>query len=506
MRLIKIGRSPANDIVINSDFVGSHHADITILDSGEILIEDKGSKNGTFVGPDKKRIKPGEEVQIRRGDLVKIADVDLPWAKVPTLTRNTNYKQLQNIGSNFRNDIVVNDSSVSRYHATVKKDQSNKVFIEDNGSTNGTEVNGVKIRPHQAVRIKRGDNVVVGTQNITPQLAPMFPKSKAWIPYTFGAACLAAAIVFLVLFLVKNHQAGVMPKDAVAHVSHMYHYKISPKNNPYDLPLTFEEEEPSVIQGTAFFIDDNGRMGTCMHVVEPWREEFNPEKIKELRKDWQNYLSSKLPRQVTSLEELHQLLSSPIGDYISKKGNSLAEVNAMLNTIFTSDLNIEGVTDELLVAYPGRMYSSARELDPASIVAKSDNPNADVAIIQLNTKQTPAKAAKVHFDLNKSYKKNPEVKETFTTIGFPNGIGRALDFETLSMEPYIRESKVAKVPSKYYFELADDGAGGESGSPVFNEKNELAGVLNAAYNGNAKTVEVIHAQYLKDLYDKEVKE
>lgn len=503
MRLIKIGRSPSNDIVINSEFVGSHHADITILDSGEILIEDKGSKNGTFIGPDKRRIKPGEEVQIRRGDKVTIADTDLNWSKVPAISKNSQYKRIQNIGSNYRNDIVVTDDTVSRYHATAKVDQNNKVFVEDNGSTNGTEVNGVKIKAHQPVRIKRGDHIVVGSQDITPQLAPLFPKSKMWIPITLGCACLGAAIVFLILWLVQIHKTGDM-KDAVAHVSHLYHYRISPKNNPYDLPLTFEEKESSISQGTAFFIDDKGRLGTCMHVVEPWREEFNPEKIKELKKDWADFLSSKLPRQVRTPEELAQLLSSDIGEYISQKGNSLAQVNAMLNTLFTSELEIEGITDDLLIGYPGRMYNKAAELDPASVVAKSNDANADVAIIQLNTKQTPEKALKSHFDLSKSYTHNPKpMSETFRTIGYPQGIVRALDFETLTMEPYIRESKVAKEPSKYYFELQDDNAGGASGSPVFNEKNELAGVVNAVFGGDAKTVYVIKAKYLKDLYDKE---
>lgn len=503
MRLIKIGRSPSNDIVINSEFVGAHHADITILDSGEILIEDKGSKNGTFIGPEKRRLKPGEEVAIRRGDLVRFADKDLIWSQVPTLPKNNQYKKIINVGSNYRNDVVLNDTTVSRYHATAKVDNKNKVYIIDNGSTNGTEVNGIRIKKHEPVKIKKGDNVVVGNQDITPHLSQLFPNFS-WVPILCGVAGVAAIVLFII-FAWPHIGRTPNPTPAVAHVAHLYHYQIKPKNNPYDLPLTFEENESSISQGTAFFIDEKGRLGTCMHVVEPWREEFNPEKIKELKKDWADYLSSKLPRQVQTYEELDQLLSSPIGKYISEKGNSLSQVNAMLNTIFTSELEITGITDKLLIGYPGRMYSDASELDPVSVVAKSNNAEADVAIIQLNTKKTPQEAGAVIFDLSKSYTKNPEpMKEVFHTIGYPQGMGRALDEKTLSIQPYIRESKVAKVPSKYYFELQDDNAGGSSGSPVFNDKNQLAGVLNAVWGGDAKTVSVIHARYLKELYDKEV--
>ena len=49
MRLLKVGRDNSCDIVLHSDKVSSLHAEITLLNSGDIMIEDKGSRNGTFV-------------------------------------------------------------------------------------------------------------------------------------------------------------------------------------------------------------------------------------------------------------------------------------------------------------------------------------------------------------------------------------------------------------------------------------------------------------------------
>jgi 3-oxoacyl-[acyl-carrier-protein] synthase-3 len=71
------------------------------------------------------------------------------------------YKQVYNIGSNYRNDIILNNQTVSSYHASVRIAKDGKVYIHDNGSRNGTKVNGVKIEKNKDVRIKKGDNVIM---------------------------------------------------------------------------------------------------------------------------------------------------------------------------------------------------------------------------------------------------------------------------------------------------------------------------------------------------------
>ena len=70
MKLLKIGSSSSSNIVLNSEFVSSHHAEILLLDSGEIILEDKNSTNGTFVGG--KKITPNKEVTIQQGGLCEI--------------------------------------------------------------------------------------------------------------------------------------------------------------------------------------------------------------------------------------------------------------------------------------------------------------------------------------------------------------------------------------------------------------------------------------------------
>ena len=159
MRLIKIGRDMSCDIVLHSDKVSSLHAEITLLNSGDIMIEDKGSRNGTFVM--NRPIQPGKSVSIRRGDMVRFADVELQWSQVPMPEDNSAYKAIFGIGTHFNNDIQVSGSTVSRYHATVKVGKDNKVYIVDH-SKNGTTVDGVKIPSHTPYRIKKSSAVACG--------------------------------------------------------------------------------------------------------------------------------------------------------------------------------------------------------------------------------------------------------------------------------------------------------------------------------------------------------
>ena len=54
---------------------------------------------------------------------------------------------------------------VSRFHATVRR-ESNSIFIIDLGSTNGTIVNGVKLKPHTPHRLQDRDEVYIGRLQI----------------------------------------------------------------------------------------------------------------------------------------------------------------------------------------------------------------------------------------------------------------------------------------------------------------------------------------------------
>ncbi len=72
-----IGRDPHNDIVLHDDTISSEHA-IIELRRGRYWLEDRRSTNGTRLGD--RRLSAGEPVQLKGGDHVRFAEIDLMFA------------------------------------------------------------------------------------------------------------------------------------------------------------------------------------------------------------------------------------------------------------------------------------------------------------------------------------------------------------------------------------------------------------------------------------------
>lgn len=77
VKVITIGRSEDNDIVLNNSSVSRKHAEIFVNDEeGLIILTDLGSTNGTYVNG--KRIT--DSVILKRKDIVKVGDAPpIPW-------------------------------------------------------------------------------------------------------------------------------------------------------------------------------------------------------------------------------------------------------------------------------------------------------------------------------------------------------------------------------------------------------------------------------------------
>jgi len=65
------------------------------------------------------------------------------------------------IGRSSDNDIVINDSSISRFHATISINDEGILLIADCGSANGTFVNGERVRTSRPVH--PGDELLFGS-------------------------------------------------------------------------------------------------------------------------------------------------------------------------------------------------------------------------------------------------------------------------------------------------------------------------------------------------------
>ena len=75
MTIISIGREPGNDIIINDSFVGRKHLELIKDKSGNIILRDLNSTNGTFING----AKVTGEVYLRQNDRVRIGNTEIPW-------------------------------------------------------------------------------------------------------------------------------------------------------------------------------------------------------------------------------------------------------------------------------------------------------------------------------------------------------------------------------------------------------------------------------------------
>ncbi len=519
MKLIKIGRSSSCNMVLPSDRASSLHAELLVLDNGEIYLEDKNSTNGTFVG--NKRITANSEIQVRRGDYIRFADVELNWAFVPTPDKKGNFKSIINIGTHHRNDITITGAFASRFHAVLKIAKNGKVFIRDNGSRNGTVVNGAKINPNQDVRIKRGDQIVCGDTDITEEVKAILPNPFGWVK-TLATACLAVALLIGGYYLIKELlDGGGGPekyRPAVVYVRACYHPVAIIEDNPMPGVFPGEIELHSAqnhYQATAFFIDRQGHMATNRHVAQPWAQEYSDEQIdNHIRGEVKMAIEQMIPvSEIRTSSDSYRLQQTELGESIlaiatlKYPGNVDAarrHANTIIRRLKNSPIKITGKLDYITVGYPGRYYTHTDEFDRCYVVTTSDTDDKDIAILQLNNKKTPSDIPYI-FDVKRFREDRLEpLKDELYVIGYPHGLQWNMDEHSRSLEPIIRETKCSRVPSRYSFECQAETGSGASGSPIFDKKGCLVGIHWGSMNGGATYGLACQARYLKDLYDTEI--
>ena len=69
------------------------------------------------------------------------------------------------IGRSTECDVVVDNKLVSRHHALIQKIRD-AYFLSDDGSTNGTFLNGKRIPDGKYIKLNSGDKITIGSANL----------------------------------------------------------------------------------------------------------------------------------------------------------------------------------------------------------------------------------------------------------------------------------------------------------------------------------------------------
>jgi ABC-type multidrug transport system ATPase subunit/pSer/pThr/pTyr-binding forkhead associated (FHA) protein len=160
---LTVGRDSSRcQLLIEHPSVSGVHSEFRLKD-GKALLADR-STNGTFVNG--RRVTT---VELHDGDYItfgRYAGKSLifktglePELKVEKVDLT---KDRVTIGRDASNDVVIDHPVVSKRHAEIAT-QDGKTSIIDLGSTNGTFVNGIKVRRHQLQQL---DRIVVGPSEL----------------------------------------------------------------------------------------------------------------------------------------------------------------------------------------------------------------------------------------------------------------------------------------------------------------------------------------------------
>lgn len=477
MKIIKIGRLHENDCVIDNPNVSRIHAELHVdADGQHAMLFDLGSTYGTYINGSQNRITTS--VRVSRTDTIRFGSEVMTMAEVLERARRKKAAsvpqdiQVTNriiIGKVPKCQIVLPYDNVSRKHAAIYKDTAGNVYIEDLNSTNGTYVNGERV----AKKMLRPSDVVMIAEQHRLDWEKHFPVESATPK---PKPILTAVLTFVLCLLLAGggyagyRYFGKWDKEkvyneyssAVCWVCIEYGYQIMVDNEdftpvlcqlcqiPSDNLVYLEDNElhsgPKMAQGTAFFISNDGKLATNLHITRPWLVSEEQNELEVGVNKLLTILSQQNPRFLRSKVEIKHVMK---GIHIIPNGLPINEANA---------------------------------IDCVEI-SNNDDISKDVAVIQTQTRKLPTEVKKV-IDITKADASDEAVGvgKTVFTIGYPYGATIALDSHQ-TLKNQIHDGSVTQNRGEYEYGHDAETAGGASGSPIINEKGRLVGVHHAGMTG-----------------------
>ena len=167
---VVIGTGDKASIKLNNKLISSNHAQLVYDTKNQLHLQDLKSTNGTFLNGTK--ISPSKTYLVNSKDTIQLAAENGVLIVVEALTSKPVEEDGVNILDKLKTkskvvigraddcDIVLNSGSVSRQHAEIQKLSDRTYSIKDLNSTNGTFVNGRKIKSSQSIVVS--DKIFIG--------------------------------------------------------------------------------------------------------------------------------------------------------------------------------------------------------------------------------------------------------------------------------------------------------------------------------------------------------
>ncbi len=223
---ITFGRDEKNVVVLPNGTVSRRHAVIS-LNGNTPYVTDCGSSNGVLV--DDELIKT--PTVISEQSLVKIGDYRIYLEPANTGSSNVGmrttilrpdqahakmvvvngpeagreiplFDPICCIGRTDANDLTLSDVSISRQHARLKMVDDGAYILTDLGSSNGTWINGKRMKPESTSKVWHGDHIQFG--NVDCLLLNPRGQASAHRPQSYWPLFLVALIIAIVFGIILS--------------------------------------------------------------------------------------------------------------------------------------------------------------------------------------------------------------------------------------------------------------------------------------------------------------
>lgn len=285
--------------------------------------------------------------------------------------------------------------------------------------------------------------------------------------------------------------------------------------------INFEVDPDSAINcmimatGTGFFISNDGKIATNKHVASRTVSDRSAvRKTKQIFRAVENYLESRndtckaikdycQTEYAQTTDPIERAKYVQIYNTMDEEIKENDETIRKLNHIDPADASIE-YHSTLKVAYNGTFVNSLDDMYPCTL---RDTATQDVAIIQLNSKQTPPdkyifpvpeKDMLEHYSFGEYLSRmfGNDKNEELYMIGFNRGFSMAITKEGIYSQ--CTEGSINQTqPDIIQYSINTEA--GSSGSPVLNRRGQLVAINFAGFRGTQSFNYGVKEKHLYDL-------